>query len=391
MTGAIDPIRAAVHQVLTLAGRVQNGAGDRVDLDRALEIFGTLPDSCAERPKVAAALVTAMFHGGLLIDPALIERAGSIARVANDDPAPHPAWIRTAAALRAIELTHAIHGGAARLDARAAQAEVDRLGEIIGGDPAYRELLDMTRLSIRHLIARESGSMQASLEVARAAAEMMRKYDPDTASGIRAEIMREMSEGNEAAARGRMDVSTTHLAAALALGERLPPGDGLRAALDQVRTTLAPISGVLTDPGGFPTAPSGPDGSVPAQRDPMATLRTHLEQPNVPDADRAFRYATLGTAELAEAGKDPALVRRAIASLRRAVQLSPANDPRRVHYLMTLGSALLESAESGGSAADLAESIVRLEGARDLAGGEDNPYRSEIESRLARAYRQDHR
>lgn len=121
----------------------------------------------------------------------------------------------------------------------------------------------------------------------------------------------------------------------------------------------------------------------------LPILRSQADDPDLPPAVRADLLVTLGLTKqsLALETQDLELLDAAVANLRHAIAISPADAPDRVRHVIACAQALFQRFQVNGSNSDLTEAAVLLEECRDRSGGPAYPYWSVLCAILADVYR----
>ncbi|WP_437034993.1 CHAT domain-containing protein [Streptomyces sp. enrichment culture] len=361
--------RCLVH-----AGRYDAGGQDR-DIDRALSDFQALPPDAPGRTKLAAVLVTTLLGTGIRAGSPRHSLAVTLADIADTDPSPMPDWPMTSAAIHANALLLAAQEGRPGFDPREALRRVEAYAAVVGNTQPYADAVEAARLAVRHLLVQENPSTSEARRVTedvRRFADRLRDQEPLSDRG---QAMRLLQELHTHALRHDLPALARHMAELRALVLRLPPGDPLRASLEQAVNSVGPLV-AMVDPAAAPDA----DGT-----DPLKALRDMADQAGLPDIDRALYLSQLATVELGL--NTPASVDDAIGHFTQALALSPAHDPRRVYYQCMAGTAYLARLEHTGDPRALRSGTRLLEQAREAAASTTHTLWTTIAMPLAHAYR----
>ncbi|MEU6293094.1 CHAT domain-containing protein [Streptomyces sp. NPDC046988] len=376
------------------AGRYETLGRDE-DIDRALSDFQALPPDAPGRAKLAAILAELMLGSGTLFGSPRLSWALALADAADGDPDPMRHWPMTCAALRAGDLMVAARESRPGFDARAALHALDEYAALADGAPPYADAVESARLAVRHLLVQENPSVSE----ARRVTDDMRRFadrlgapappsDGDPREGgnplrDRGEIMRLMQETHTSALRSDVPAMARHAGQLHDFALRLPPGDPLRGQLNQMLETLRPLLAMLG--ADVPGQGESGGGTPPSEADALRVFQRAAAQPGLSDVDRAFQLVQLALAEL---NLDTAhSVDDAIGHLAKALELSPAHDPRRTYYLLVTGTAHLGRVERSGDPRSLRTATELLEEARDAAASTAHAMWTTISMPLAQAYR----
>ncbi|GIF73004.1 CHAT domain-containing protein [Asanoa siamensis] len=260
---------------------------------------------------------------------------------------------------RAIARIQDVLGAAADrtlVDPHAAIAEMAGLAAAFAGDQQVRALA----LGARSALELASGYPLGDAHAMRAALADLGELAEEGHEG--AEVLALMPDYLDAV-RAHQDGDTETAFAIFddvrARAGALPPGNVLRAALEEIAPMLDAMRG--TDPAPVPAAPPGAS---------PATRALHL----VARGGMAMRQGAETNLSAIDAGID---------DLREAVTLTPDNHPDHVFHLASLALGLGHRAEVTGAGADVDQAIATLERARELARGPEHPQWSFVNEMLA--------
>ncbi len=325
------------------------------DLDAAVAAFGGLPDGLADRPRLAAALVEAIFRTGQVPGPARARALPGLVAAADTDPPATAGWRRTRAAAEVYLLVQP----AAELravDSGAALARLDELAAEYAGDPGLTAMIDSGRMALRFARAAQSGDAGAMTRLPGDLAGYLGRLPPETAGRPESELLTRMA-GLLAAQREGVDV-TTGFQDLTDLAGTLPADSPVRAAFGEASADIAGFAAIADD-----------EGDRPSDEQLDAYVR-HAGRSGLSPADRALLHVQAGTAALwAGRETDPGRLALGLEQLRAAVELAGPADPQRPFYLTTLVTGLVRRHELTSRTADLREAADLLDEARGLAGG----------------------
>ncbi|MEU1760535.1 CHAT domain-containing protein [Micromonospora sp. NPDC005223] len=358
------------------------------DLSAALADFDELPEDLPGRCKLAQILVNAILRSGHFT--AHLERAVALGEIAAADPHPLPEAELDAAVVRSTALAQAVAESAPGVTPRGALAEVERLARVVGDRQPYAQMVDNARVALGVVV---NGLEGDPASVARSSADLERALQVLTGlmSGnpqgmARLAALKGLSEINAAVARGDLPAVWTALDRAEEAASSLPDDHPVRSALRTVRTQVDPLRETgKSAPAG--AAPRRSDAADPELRARLAALRALAEQPDQLPHERARHLHALGVAQLRHGFSNRSLLDAAISDLRAALDLVSGDDPQRVRYLASLGSAHLRRVEKLARRADLVEAIRLLEQGRELAGSNQHQQWTQLSNPLAHAYR----
>jgi CHAT domain-containing protein len=312
---------------LLAESRFQLIGRDPAALEGAIADLFALPRDFPGRPRLAAALVEAMFHARRFDDSAWVDQMVRLADIAKTDPNLPPAWAKRDATVRAtaLQLGAKVSEGLGRLrpDADGPAADQGALIRMIGD-----------------VIGRiQRGDMAGAMELLADLRKRVAALDSD---------------------------------------------DPRRVSFEQAEQTLLPFASMLQPGSGFAEV----DSDVAASpQDALRRLRSLAELPGLSGPERATRLMALATATQTVDTR-PALD-EAAAYAQQALDLSPDHDPRRPYYLMSAATIHLRRAEMSGNRehADIAAGTALLEQARELAGSSTHTLWTMASNPLAHAYR----
>ncbi|MEN8656215.1 CHAT domain-containing protein [Streptomyces sp. 21So2-11] len=368
------------------ASRYEEIGRDLVDIDGALDDFDALPADLPGRAKLASVLATALLRSGTLVGSVRMPRAMVLVDIADTDPSPLPDWPVASAALRAADLLVAWQQDRPGFSSRAALQELEGYARIVGATQPHATLVDSARMGLRHLVAQGDGNVSASQRLADNVRDFADDLGPRSPLLDRGRLMAQLQEANTKAMRGDAEGAMETLEEIREASLRLPPGDPLRAAVDEAWKQLVPFLEMLR-----PTSTAGGGNARRAQYVNPASdahLRMFEEmanQPGLPDNEHALRLSQLGTAELAT--DTPQSVDSAVKHLTQALAVATEHDPRRTYYLMFAGVAHLRRVEMSGGRRDLRTGTKLLEQAWQQAESSTHALWTTTAMPLAHAYR----
>ena len=356
------------------------GAGRADDvLDQALADFDALPRSAPGRMKLAARLLAAHLHDQLLLaDESRLPRALALAEIAERDPRPLRDTRALCAAVRALGVAFTAKNGGADFKIDVARAEIERLAGIVGGRRPYAALVEQTRVVLRFKENVQYNDIGEIVTMAGETAAAAGTGHP--ALLTRAELMRAALEGQACAMRGDIGGAARIMERVSAMAGALRDTDPLRIQTQRLGTIVGAIDAQVR------ADPSGPER--------MRSVRAMLDDPALPQDQRAMVLAVLGTGVLTAGSAAPTEVDTAVADLTAAVGVVQPNDPDRAVHLANLGAArlmrydtMLGPARHGlADPDDLKTGIALLEQARSLAGTTAHVLWTAATSPLARGY-----
>lgn len=144
--------------------------------------------------------------------------------------------------------------------------EVERYAQIVGGLTPHHTMIDLARVSLRHLVAEQDGNLSATGEVVVVMEELRRAHGPGSPLHSRTELLAAAMRAYQAASRGDLRGVAAGLQQILEAAELIPPGDPVRMQIDQMRDTVGALFQIFPS-GGFAESSSGaPEGRVLVQR-----------------------------------------------------------------------------------------------------------------------------
>ncbi|MEV4412912.1 CHAT domain-containing protein [Catellatospora sp. NPDC049609] len=357
--------------------------GDPADLEAAIAEFARLPVDTPGRAKLAAVLLADLVDTLRPEHEPSVTLAMSLAEVVRADPAPLPGSLEACAVVRAMDLTVAGQHGRPGFSPQAALAELDELAAVVGDLEPHRFIVDSTRLAMNHVLSRTSGDHALA---DRLVADMARVRDGLPAGSSQAadfDFMTRLLDVYARTTRDDVPGAIRALDELIAMKDRLAADDPMRTQLDDVRTALAPLLGLMGDGDGTAGRPAGAEYGP----DALAALRRLADAPGLGPFERALRLGTSALAKAGAAAVDPALLDEAVAELTAAVELSPEHDVRGPFYRFQLGHTRLLRYDASGQPSDLVAGIAELERARAAMGTSVHRHWTLASMQLARAYR----
>ncbi len=360
---------------------------DPAELDAALADFAELPPGFGDRPRLAAALVSARLRSGTF-DEQRIDETAKLVATADEGPQP-PEWGAPRAAVRAMWLARSVQIGRPGVDDEEALAEIERLTSVVNGVEPYATAVKSARIGVEQQVAARTHDIGRQQKLVAETAQLAAAQAADTPQHVRGRILAIMGEAQAAHARGDMTTALAKLDEAAALRDQLPPGDTLRGALDEALSSVSTMRHVVDRS----TVPP-PGFAEQTLAGPLAELRTRVARTDLSPAQRAMNLCELASAEMALAESDHQLphLADAVDHLRAAVDLAPEADHSRPFYLMTLAGALLrhyEISNRGGFGVrrDLDDAVAVAEQGKVALGGPAHPMWSTLGQILADAHR----
>ena len=366
------------------AGRYEALGWDAADIDSALADFDALPASFQGRAKLASVMASALLKSNTLAGSPRMAKAMALADIADTDPSPLPDWPVNSAALRACDLLVAWQENRPGFRPRAALKELDRYASIVGDAQPQATMVRAARLGLGHLAAQEGRGVAENEAVSRDARDLFDSLGPGSPVGHHGTVLTLLQEANAKVVRNDVVGAAEKLDRLREAVDRMPPGDPLRASVEQALASLVPFLEMLR-PGGGSAAERRAEPVRPPTEAHFEVFEEMAGRPGLPDDERALRLSQLAMAELA--ADTPQSVDSAIRRLTEVLSITTEHDPRLPYYLLTAGSAHVRRVEMSGNRRDLRTGTELLERAQKLAESTTHALWTTIAMPLAHAYR----
>jgi hypothetical protein len=354
---------------------ISRAAFGRGDLEAAVADLHRLPAGLAVRGVLAADLLPALMRDASPSDRRRMQQIADLLEIAERRPPDTAEWPQVRAAARAVVLLRA--GAAGEItDERATLAELGSLLDQVGGedDAATAPLFGAMRTMVGYLRALDDGD-EAALrrfpDEARRLPELLAGHPAlahiaDAFAALVDVLGVTQREGDPRPALDRLRQ----------IGDRLPPGDPFRTAIEEMSMFTGPLTAMSRD---------APDTSAPPLTDEqLADMARLTLRPDLGAEARAAYHGGIGGAAVQSGwGADPARVEQGVEHLRAAVAVAGPDSPKRPLHLLGLAVALYHRSELTGSTRDVEEAGELIEEARTLAGGPTHPLWASINEMLS--------
>ncbi|MEV6829499.1 CHAT domain-containing protein [Amycolatopsis sp. NPDC051102] len=360
MTGTLEE-DAVVLRCQAAVIRAITGDGTEDEIAGVVAGLSRLPADHPERPRIAAAMLLALFRGNPGAVTEYAAHTGELLRFAEARPPAHPDWVRVRTFARMGAMMHTGLQGQLT-DLAPLEAELGTLGELAGDNPAVAPALGFLRTMSGFLRALNEGNESVLQRAPAEVAEHLHglRDRPEFAPLVAA--FEPVARGFAANQRGdHAEMLRWYDTAERAVRE-LPGHDALRQLMADTSTRIEPMRAVL-------------DGGAEPTEERLAELRALAERPDAGPFDRALSHLALGGAYLrGHRETDPARIELALRHHRTALALLPPGHPHHAFCLFSVAFCLVRRAEAAGNTDGLDEADELLQRARAGLDGPQHPY-----------------